>query len=658
MKNIPKEDQMIDIIIKKIPDPIVIVDFKGIALFMNPAAELLFESQADDYIGDYFGFPLGTNIKREVSFLKSNGEKIICEINKVEILWNNTNVYLLSLRDITLRKKMHQELETMFQDLKQAKEAAEMSNKVKGEFLATMSHEIRTPMNAIIGMADLLLATELTPLQKEYVDIFIDSGNLLLNIINDILDLSKLESGHVELDTIHFKLSDLMKNVYELMNAKANEKGLKLEYSKDSRLPDIMTGDFNRLTQILINLIGNAVKFTVKGQIVLKCEALEFDDNNKWVDILFSVSDTGIGISENKHDDIFGSFTQADSTTTRKFGGTGLGLAISKKLVDLMGGNIWVESKKNEGSTFYFTVRLEIDENEPESDETITDETTSNMKVLIVDDISTNRLILKTMLSKKMGHIIEADSAEKGLAELREAVRKKSPFDLLILDYQMPDIDGLQMLSMIKDDKEIHIQNVLMISSDFEKSDQKKAKYLKASSCLQKPVNYAELHKAIDRIMNSSASTAQKQITTIIQNDQFFSSNPPLRILLVDDMESSRKVVELYLKAIPVNIDIAENGRLALELFKSTKYDLILMDMRMPELNGYEATKEIRKLEQQQGIKQTPIIALTASVTSDEIQSCIDAGCYEVLTKPLRKAKLFEVLLKYYDKIKSNRKSL
>jgi len=490
-----KKDELI-YLVDHIPDPILIVDFDGITQFMNPAAELLLGYNKSDYIGEQFGYPLGANIKREVTILRPQGEKIVCDINKVEIIWKNRQSYLLSLRDITKRKIMYQQLELSILELKQAKEAAEIANKVKSEFLATMSHEIRTPMNAIIGMADILLNTQLSKQQKEYVDIFIESGNLLLNLIDDILDLSKLEAGRIEINATSFRMDYLIMSIYELMAPRAHEKGLQLKYLIDSRLPETLNGDFARLRQILINLVGNAIKFTAKGKIVIECNILEFADDKSF-EILFSVADTGKGISENKLDSIFNSFTQEDSTTTRKYGGTGLGLTISKKLVELFGGRIWVESKINEGSTFYFTMRLNVG----------------------------------------------------------------------------------------------------------DKSTEK--------------------------------------------NEKSYTEIKPLRILLAEDIKTNQLVVKQYLKKSPVDIDIAENGRIALELFNTNIYDLILMDIRMPEVDGLEATRQIRKVEQKKGNKKIPIIALTAGVTPEEIQVNLDSGCSEVLEKPVRQSKLLEVLSKY-----------
>jgi signal transduction histidine kinase/ActR/RegA family two-component response regulator len=509
------------LIVEKLPDPIIIVDIDGVTQFMNPAAESLLGLKSHEFIGALFGYPLGSK-NREITFVRPARNKVVCEINKVEITWKTKQAYLLSLRDITQRKQMHSQLELTIQELKQAKEEAEIANKIKSNFLATMSHEIRTPMNAIMGMSELLLDTKLTEEQQEYVNIFIESGGLLLNLINNILDLSKLETGHIELETIGFRMSELIQGLHQLMHVKAREKGIDLSYSFDSSLPDIVSGDLNRLLQILINLVGNAIKFTKNGKIEVNCKPVKHV-NNTSMDVLFSVSDTGIGIPEDKQKVIFHNFTQVDASTTRKYGGSGLGLAISKRLVQLMDGKIWVESNAHSGSTFFFTIRLGIVEEKQDSVPVKNSETQTN-------------------------------------------------------NHQTQD--------------------------------------------------------------NKMSTTRQKSESTT-------ENLPLLRILFAEDITSNQFVIKHFFKNMPVEIDTAENGKIAFDLFKSKPYDLILMDMRMPVMSGYEATTMIRQVENELGCNKTPIIAITASATPDEIALSLDAGCDHVLTKPVSREKLFEILNKF-----------
>ncbi|NWF74414.1 MAG: response regulator [Nitrospirae bacterium] len=555
--------------------------------------------------------------------------------------WSKEEVYfsssLATFMTLVLEASQRREAE---QALVLAKEAAEIASRAKSEFLASVSHEIRTPMNAIVGMADLLWETDLAPEQRKYLRIFRRAGENLLGLIKDILDLSKVEVGHLELESTDFDLSDLLEKAIEILAMRANEKGLELACHISPDVPSAVIGDPNRLHQILINLISNAIKFTDSGSVTV--QVMPDPELHAPGAIRFSISDTGIGIPSDKLTAIFESFTQASASTTRKYGGTGLGLTISRQLAERMNGRIWVESTLGKGSRFHCCVQLAV-----QSGRTATHEDSQvdlqGIRTLVVDDHATNRLILRETLTTLGAEVTDAASGDEAIEEWRQASASTRPYKLLLLDCRMPEMDGFQVVEEIRRTGPSQDLTIVMLASDHWADDIARTYDMGLGGYLIKPIRKSDLLQTISIALGRSKGV--QHTTGLMPVVPVPASEVrTLRILLVEDSPDNQLLVRSYLKQTPYRLDIADNGAIALDRFRNGYYDLILMDMQMPVMDGYEATRAIRVWEREHDLPPTQIIALTALALKEEGVKILEAGCNAHMTKPIKKHTLLEVL--------------
>jgi two-component system sensor histidine kinase/response regulator len=634
-------------LIENSPLAIMVCDSEQTIQLCNPAFEKLFQYSREEVIGKPMRAIFGNEIlmeAREVPLLRVNeapvnisvrrtrkdGVVVDVELHTVALIVKHEVKGSLAIyQDISVRKRAEEAMQ-------RAKEAAEATSRAKSEFLANMSHEIRTPMNGIIGMTELVLDTQLDPEQRDYLNLAKISADFLLTLINDILDYSKIEAGKLEIDSIEFNLASTIGDTMKTLSLRAHQKGLELAFEIGPEVPHGLIGDPGRLRQIIVNLVGNAIKFTENGEVILfvKVESMQ----SSQVRLHFTVADTGIGIPKDKQKAIFDAFQQVDGSMTRKYGGTGLGLTISSRLVELMGGKIWVESELGKGSKFHFTVSLDMQKGPARTIVPKDPVTLHEMRALIVDDNSTNRHILVKMLENWHMKPTAVDSGARAIVTLREAVGLGRAFPLILLDAQMPEMDGFALAEAIKQNPEWRTVTVMMLSSAGQRGDAIRCRELGIAAYLTKPVRQDELLDAILVALSSRPKRAP-----LVTRHSLREERRQFRILLAEDNPVNQVVAVRLLEKNGHTVTVAENGRIALDIWQRQPFDLILMDVQMPEMDGLQATQAIRDHERRNR-GHIPVVAMTAHAMKGDQERCLAAGMDAYLTKPIHTQELLATL--------------
>ena len=694
-RGMAKRQRYLESVLRNAPNAIITVDPAQNVLEWNPGAEAMFGYAREEALGKHIDELLaGQDLSEEAHRFThqiENGEPLhpaetvryskdgssLHVVVAGSPIWdgdvNEGGVAVYT--DISRLKKAEEDLKRYAEDLEMAKVAqeqateqliqlvedfdvakrkAEEATKTKSEFLANMSHEIRTPMNGIMGMTDLLLETEVKPIQREYLDAVKISAESLLTIINDILDFSKIEAGRLDFERIDFSLRDCLGDAVHTVAFKAAEKDLELVYHVLSNVPDALIGDPSRVRQILLNLISNAVKFTTDGEVVLRVEEISRQTNE--VELHFSVMDTGIGIPAEKQAMIFEAFTQADGSTTRKFGGTGLGLAISSKLVEMMDGRVWVESPVphdgpgGAGSMFHFTAKFGLGRELEKVEERRIMQSMNGHRVLIVDDNATNRRVLEDMV-QTWGLIPEVvPGGQEALEALDRADAQKRLHRLILTDMNMPGLSGLDMSERIRADRRFDEVVIIMLSSSMQKEDAERLAAVGITSSMSKPVRQSELlhvliqqagHLGEAHVDQKTCATQSEQSVSAAQAEKVESST--VKLLLAEDNKVNRKLAETLLGRRGYEVHSVGDGREAVEAYRTQYFDLILMDVQMPEMDGMRATAAIRELEERTG-EHIPIIAMTAHAMKGDREKCLAGGMDDYVSKPMKAQILYETI--------------
>jgi len=641
-QELARQHAYLDALIASTPVAIAVLDDQRVVRSVNPAFEDLFGYAAGEVVGagiDRLIVPeslrsesndLETRVRRgetvrvEVERMRKDGGRIQVRLSAAAVKAAADGALVALYEDISDRKAADEAMRA-------ARDLAERVARARSAFLANMSHEIRTPMNAVLGFVELVLDTELAPEQRRALELVRTSSEALLTILNDILDYSKIEAEHLELESIPFDLPKVVHATATLLAVRAREKHLELTVDVPPDVPQMVRGDPTRVRQVLMNLIGNAIKFTEEGEVDVSASVIQRDGDQAAVQ--FRVRDTGIGISPEQLGTIFQEFTQADASMTRRYGGTGLGLAISRRLVGLMGGELAVTSEVGQGSEFGFALTFPLEAAQAAARATVS---LGGRRLLVVDDNETNRRIVRDMLGAEGMAVHEAPRADAGLEALRRAARAGAPYDLAILDAQMPDQDGFELATAVRADRALKATRLLILTSAGQRGDGERCRQLGIQAYLTKPIARADLVEAVGTVLAGTASAPGE--VDLVTRHSIAESRHALRILLAEDNPVNQQVATAMLVKRGHHVDVVSNGREAVDAVAREGYDVVLMDIQMPAMDGFEATEKIRALPQGRTL---PIIALTAHALSGERERCLERGMSGYLAKPFKAHDLF-----------------
>lgn len=652
--SLKKEKELLQMLIDNVPDYIYFKDKNSKYIRANKAIGDFYKTDLNDIIGksdlDYLPKKIAEKLHKQDLEIFENDAEVINKVEKLKNLdgktiWLSTTKVPIkdeyskiiglvgTSRDVTI-------VELTKKHFEMAKEKAEEANRAKSMFLANMSHEIRTPMNGIIGMADILSKSKLDPTQKEYLDIIMKSGQTLLSLINNILDFSKIESGKMELETVLINIRSVIEEVADIHIVHATTKSIDLLTYIDPEVPEFVGGDYVRLKQIITNLVNNAIKFTTKGEVVVHVSYIGITNGTH--EIQFKVKDSGIGITEENQKKLFKSFSQVDASTTRKYGGTGLGLAISQKLVALMGGELDVESSSNSGSTFFFKGKFSVSGEAKNNSAFLSKKQLRGKHIVIVDDNETNRLIFKNYLKTWQVKVSEFKDGFEALSFFKNQSNLDNPIDLVLVDYHMPGMDGRELAQKIKANKKTSHLKLILLSSITDALSTLEMKKNGFETGLNKPIKMNQLLNitlkvfGVPQIKNGIESVENENHLIIYKNKRF---------LIVEDNLINIKVAQIVLSGLSTQIEVAKNGLEAINLFQKNKFDVILMDIRMPVMDGMEATLRIRALEKNTKVEEpVKIIATTANTYQEDVENCMDNGMDAFLEKPFKRKDLLDIL--------------